>query len=125
MNKIWNFLKKNGLMLVAFIASVLVTLLFLDDKKKDKAASDAEEEANKAKRVAEKEEADRIAAAKREAELQRQVDDENARKVRIEAEKQIDKRVEDNVKKDLENTDQLAEDFASVFGGTNVKSGEK
>lgn len=125
MSRIWELLKKNGLLLGAFVGSVIATILFLDKKEKDKTVTDAAEEARKAKELAEQQEAARIAEAKRLAELQKQIDDEKARKDREEAEKKIDKQVEVNVKNDLENTDKLAEDFANAFGGTNVKNDEK
>lgn len=125
MSKVWEFIKKNWVTLIAFLGSAIAAILFLDKKEKDKTASDAEEEARKAKKRAEDEEAERIAAAKKQAELQKQIDDEKARKAREETEKQIDKQVEENVKNDLQDTDKLAEDFANAFGGTNVKNDEK
>lgn len=125
MSKVWEFIKKNWVALVAFLGTAAAAVLLFDKKEKDKTAVDAAEEARKAKELAEQQEAARIAEAKRLAELQKQIDDEKARKDREEAEKKIDKQVEENVKNDLENTDKLAEDFANAFGGTNVKNDEK
>ena len=48
MNKVWEFVKKNWVTLIAFLGSAIAAILFLDKKEKDKTASDAEEEARKA-----------------------------------------------------------------------------
>lgn len=125
MSKVWEFIKKHWVALVAFLGTVVGAAFLLDKKEKDKTASAAAEEARKAKELAEQQEAARIAEAKRLAELQKQIDDEKARKDREETEKKIDKQVEENVKNDLENPDKLAEDFANTFGGINVKNDEK
>lgn len=129
MIKIWCFVKKYWLELVAFLSSVIAAVLFALVKKeqsipKENSVADIEQEAKDKKALAEKEAAEKIEEAKRLAELQKQLDDLKAKETREITEKKIDVAVEDRSKTDLEQPEKIAEGFAKDFGGKNVKTEE-
>jgi uncharacterized membrane protein YcjF (UPF0283 family) len=123
-DKIWEFLKKNWMWIAGIVAGAFAAIA-LNDKKKPEGVEEVSNLTEEEKKRAEKEEADRIEAARQAAEAQKKVNDELARLKRIEEEAKINERVETEIKKDVENGQQLAKDLASDFGADYVKNDEK
>lgn len=124
-NKIWEFIKKNWLALLAFLGGLIAGLKFLENEREADVARKKKEMEDKIKE-AEEEERRKVEAARLKAEAEQKARDEEIRKKKAEEEAKLAQEIEKKVEETVEKSgSEQAQEFANAFGGTYVKNDEK
>ena len=128
-DSVWAFLKKYWLQVLAFIGVIVIVKDVDDALRKKPSESDQvkvdDEQAKQTIDNAKKEEIVSVNAATAVAEAQKEVRDTKIQQARAEEDKHTDQQVQKKVDEELkEPLSETAKDFASLGGGTYVKSEE-
>lgn len=125
---IWEFIKKYWLLFVGFLAGIFVYAKFFGDNQSQSDSSpiaQKERDTNEAVRKAEKIEAQTVNVAERTANSEKENRDAEIKEQRKDDEAKLDSVVTTNIEQSIGDSEKLASDFASTFGGTYVKKDQE
>lgn len=123
LKKIGDWLLDRWQLVLAAIAALIAYLKIKENDrlKAEQEANEAAEKTRQAKLRAEEEEKERVRQAELRAEEEKRKRDEIIKNERKETDAKIDEQVNEQIEKDVKDPENLAQDFASTFGGTYVK----